>query len=272
MQNLARQAVNRPSGAEDIARRALDARQTGSFENGEWAAQPSSMRILNQAQANLRVPDTSFHETFDVLDKIQREAADPLYAQVREIGATDSPMLQKLMARPSMKKAVARAYRIAKEEGREPEALGLTFMEDPEAFVSTVPPNERPTVRQSLEAAAKKGPAKPPSQGKSLLKFIADGGGIKDDGGELAAMDAQLWNRGKAFQRRLTGDADTADGWGMKAWEAGYFPELTERPTPRQLLDAIDAEMRGKPRYAREADRGASDRYRRGGGSLSGRI
>jgi hypothetical protein len=263
MADLTRQAVNRPSGAETIARQSLDARQRGVLTDGEWAAPPSSTRVLNEAQGGLQVPDTKFHQSFDVLNQVQKDAADPLYAQVREIGPTNSPTLDSLMSRPSMQRARRQAYELAKEEGRNPEGLGLTFMDEPDGFVSDLPPNEQPTVRQSLEQAAKRGPSKAPSQGKSLAKFIADGGGLKDDGGELSAMDAQRWNHGKAFQRRLIGDGDTADGWGMKAWEAGYFPELTERPTPRQLIDAIDAEMRGKPRYAREADQGASDRFRR---------
>lgn len=261
MADLGRQAINRPSGAETIAREALDARQTGVMRDGEWVSPPSSTRLLNEAQGGLQVPDTKFHQSFDVLSQIQKEAADPLYAQVREIGPTNSPKLDRLMARPSMQRARRQAYELAKEEGRDPEGLGLTFMDEPDWNVSTVQPEEQPTVRQSLEKALR-GRKTAPTQGKSLAKFIADGGGLRDAGGELSAMDAQLWNHGKAFQRRIIGDGDSDDGWAMRAWEAGYFPELVERPTPRQLYDALDAEFRGKPRYAREADQGAADRYR----------
>ena len=78
-------------------------------------------------------------------------------------------------------------------------------------------------------------------------------------------MDAQTWHKGKAYQRRLEGEGDTLDGWAEKAWEAGYFPGHTERPAPRDLLDALSDELRGKPRFAREADAGKADAFRRRG-------
>jgi len=258
MRTLTRDALNRPSGAEDIIRKALETRQRGVFDaaTGQYASRPSSLRILDEAGSGLRVMTDDWHGQFDALNKIQREAADPLYAQVREIGPTYSPKLQELEQRPAVKRAMARAYRIAKEEGRNPEALGLVTVERPGAWDSDFPPDG--AVRLAQPA---RGPAKAPTRGPSLAKFIADGGGMKDAGGDLAAADAQAWHKGKAYQKPLIGDGASADDWALKAWEAGYFPELTERPTERQLLDALRTELRGKPRFARDADPAAQQRF-----------
>jgi hypothetical protein len=257
MRNLTRDALNRPSGAEDIIRKALETRQRGVFDAtaGDYTARPSSLRILDSAENNMGLAGRQYHSEFDALDAAQKAAADPLYAQVREMGATYSPRLQALEQRPSVQRAKVRAYRLAREDGRDPEALGLTDAEVPGAWDTAPPPS-------AAEAAAPgvRGPSRAPSRGASLAKFIADGGGLRDQGGDLAAMDAAQWNKGRAYQKPLIGNGASADDWALKAWEAGYFPNMTERPTERQLLDALSGELRGKPVYAREADARASDR------------
>ncbi|OHC91027.1 MAG: hypothetical protein A2095_16310 [Sphingomonadales bacterium GWF1_63_6] len=104
--------------------------------------------------------------------------------------------------------------------------------------------------------------------GPSLMEFIARGGGIVDAGGDLKAMGADAWHRGKPGKRKLVRDnsgagqtsmlADegglganeySADQWAMRAWEAGYFPEFSERPTANELLDAIAEGVAGRDRY-----------------------
>lgn len=259
LRDLLRSAVNRPGQGAEIAAESYFPRQVGDYnpDAGAYDIRPSSMRILDSAAEGLGVPGQSYHAEFDVLNAAQQKAAKPLYDQVREIGPTDSPTLQKLEQRPSVQRAKVRAYRIAKEEGRDAEGLGLTNVELPGAWDSHLPPEEA-----AVASAAKvRGPAKAPSQGPSLAKFIADGGGIKGADGEIKAMDAERWHLGKAFQRKLIGNGDSADGWAQRAQEAGYFPKSGPRPTEQDLLDAVSAEMRGNPRYAREADQGAMDRF-----------
>lgn len=281
MRDLTRAAMNRPSGAEDIARKNLNLRQEGLRDGGEYVARPSSSRIVDEAASGMGVGEKSYLDTFDNLNKIQKEAADPLYAQVREIGATDSPTLQSLMARPSMKKAIARAYRIAKEEGRNPEDLAIVSVESPGNWVSSLPPEDQVVLQAQGVILKRGGAGKAPTQGPSLAKFLADNGGVVDDGGDLAAMGAGDWNKGKAYQRGLIAKAaeaqgalpgtapkayqpggTSADDAALKAWEAGYFPQWKERPTTRELYDALADELRGKPRYARDMSADLTDRLR----------
>ena len=105
--------------------------------------------------------------------------------------------------------------------------------------------------------------------GDSLIEFLAGRGGLIDEGGELKAMDAHLWHKGKPGRRKLVVEGDggptgpglmgmggaqknrlSVDEAARAAWEAGYFPELTDRPDPDALLQAIERELKGGASYA----------------------
>ncbi|QGP79998.1 MuF-C-terminal domain-containing protein [Sphingobium sp. CAP-1] len=98
--------------------------------------------------------------------------------------------------------------------------------------------------------------------GPSLMDFIARGGGIVDTGGDLKAMGADQWHRGKPGKRKLVKDQGEllddgglgeneygADAWAQRAWEAGYFPDHAERPAANDLLDAIAEGVAGRDRH-----------------------
>ena len=202
-------------------------------------------------------PDDAMGAIQSVVARGRADAA-PLYDAAYEAGPFDSPVLNGLMGRPSLKRAMKKAYRLAAEEGENPEALGLVSMDNMDQWAVT-----NPADFGKSEAAVQKavrGPSRAPSQGPSLIKFLADSGGINDVGGDLAAMDAGLWHKGKAFQRPLIGKM-SADDAALRAWEAGYFPGRQERPDINELFDAVSREMRGQPTYARAADQGAADRF-----------
>lgn len=113
---------------------------------------------------------------------------------------------------------------------------------------------------------AMRGKERTVSQGPSLLDWISRAGGIEDKGGDIAKMGGNQWHTEKAFRRRLIretaednptfiGMENTSTGYGLddyaqSAWDQGYFPDATERPTTNDLLDAIGDELRGNPRYA----------------------
>lgn len=67
--------------------------------------------------------------TGDELIARAREQAAPLYEQAYAAPNVTSAGVEGLLSRPSMRSALARAFRIAEEEGRDPRALGL-LMDD----------------------------------------------------------------------------------------------------------------------------------------------
>ncbi|WP_066807128.1 hypothetical protein [Sphingomonas asaccharolytica] len=102
--------------------------------------------------------------------------------------------------------------------------------------------------------------------GDTLLEWISKHGGIEDKGGDLKAMGADTWHKGKPGKRKLIRphrggnqasmlarreqeNANTPDELAVRAQQAGYFP-AGERPTVNDLFDRIDNELRGKPTYA----------------------
>lgn len=87
-------------------------------------------------------------------------------------------------------------------------------------------------------------------KGASLLSFLRKNGGLKDDDGELKAMDA-----GKLYVGLVNNKTGrTLDDMALEAWEAGYFPEFNERPAIDDLIEAIRGELSGNKRYAFQSE------------------
>jgi hypothetical protein len=114
----------------------------------------------------------------------------------------------------------------------------------------------------ALGAAEKRpvAPPKPERMPATLCEFLAASGGLADRGGDLAAMGADRWHRAKAFRPRLVRpDGMCTDVACDMAWERGYFddapvpawdgPDNMHPVTPTMLLDAIERELAGRPRY-----------------------
>lgn len=89
--------------------------------------------------------------------------------------------------------------------------------------------------------------------GKSLIKSLTAEGGLQDDGGELAALDADV---GRVGSNRLARrDGKSLDDAAMWAWERGFFDGYSrEEVTPELLVQAIRDEMAGRPRYSVEQE------------------
>lgn len=80
--------------------------------------------------------------------------------------------------------------------------------------------------------------------GDSLTEFLRKQGGIRDDGGELAARDADTDR--KAFQMNLIKDGGmTLDEAAERAVEEGFIQERDIN----QLLEAVDKDLRGDAVY-----------------------
>ena len=113
--------------------------------------------------------------------------------------------------------------------------------------------------------ALRKGKRADPNQGPTLLDFVSRTGGIVDLGGELAAMDAGSWHKGKPGKRKLVraAGADTEANLNAslervaeRAADAGY---LAEGAGEAELLAAMQAEMRGAPVHAAAPDQRSVD-------------
>jgi len=108
-------------------------------------------------------------------------------------------------------------------------------------------------------------------RGPSLVDFIRSKGGIEDRGGDLKAMGigpikgvsrkGQLkllrdYNPGQASMLGADGqqNSNSPDELAMRAWEAGYFPEFTERPSVNDLLEALAESVAGRDRFAQADD------------------
>lgn len=105
-------------------------------------------------------------------------------------------------------------------------------------------------------------PAAPGFTPKSLVEFLTDRGGVLDEGGVLAQLGAADLARDRSRRagsgRRAVPDRRVSLDYAREAAEeAGYIGRAGEMQvaTTDELLAAIDAELRGKPVYAR-ADEG----------------
>lgn len=188
-----------------------------------------------------------------------RKQAAPLYEAWYQQSVPDDPRLMSILERPAIKKAFRNGIMIAKEEGRNPEELGLTSMDTFKGLLTGRAPSA--AVDPQDIAALRSGKAGE-SQGPGLIEFMAKNGGMKDFGGELRARDLDIWHKNKPFMNKLLRpDGLGEEAMAQKAFEAGYFPEKMagrmdgadnmQPITAQELRDAVSAELAGKPRFAR---------------------
>lgn len=88
-----------------------------------------------------------------------------------------------------------------------------------------------------------------------LVGFVRLKGGLADQGGELSQMGITNAARRDDFVGQETrfgplvnDEGMTLDDAAHSAWEAGYFPELSERPTINQFLDGLRDTYEGRNR------------------------
>ncbi|WP_066560986.1 thermonuclease family protein [Croceicoccus bisphenolivorans] len=88
-----------------------------------------------------------------------------------------------------------------------------------------------------------------------LVGFLRQRGGLADQGGELSHMGLTNAARRDDFVGQETRFGPLVNEQGMNlddaarsAWEAGYFPELSERPTVNEFLDGLRDTYEGRNR------------------------
>lgn len=224
----------------------------------------------------LREAEALEAEGVERLQAVVREVTQAVEEQVAEATpgqAVFDDVFRQLKA-AGFADAVARQYaavwrarsetRAARLPNLYPDALAA-YRAQPLTITQAIPDalrNNRDRLDVMIEALRKGGARATDRQlfGASLLEFISSAGGMTDPGGELLAMGADGWHRGRRVgTRRLIrppaeGSTDNryqADYVLQRAIEAGYLPEGA---TQRDLFDAMEGELRGRAMYAQTGD------------------
>lgn len=89
---------------------------------------------------------------------------------------------------------------------------------------------------------------------ESLAAFVVRSGGVEDPGGDVLSMIGRHRDRpglvrkgpeneGGGFIGGSADRANTLDDMALRAWERGFFPDHTERPTINEFLDALGDDL-----------------------------
>lgn len=136
-------------------------------------------------------------------------------------------------------------------------------------YVPAKAPNERGELtKQTLRTW--NGAEVPKTGPVDLVGWLRLRGGLRDQGGELSHMG--LNNRGRSgmdfvgqearFGPLLNNESGMKlDDAAQAAWEAGYFPDLTERPDVNTFLDALRGTQEGWKRHFLPDDFAEIDRF-----------
>ncbi len=82
---------------------------------------------------------------------------------------------------------------------------------------------------------------------QTLTAWLRAQGGLRDQGGDVL----HILGDHRAVPGLISSRGRELDDAALAAWERGFFPELVERPTIREFLDALDGDVRKiAPRYA----------------------
>lgn len=137
-------------------------------------------------------------------------------------------------------------------------------------FVQAVAPNERGELSRGT-VRGWSGAEVPKVGPTDLVGWLRLRGGMQDQGGELSAMGlSNAPRRGldhvgqeAKFGPLVNNDSGSSlDDAALSAWEAGYFPEMTERPTVGEFLDALrDTHEGGTGRRFLPEDLAQLERY-----------
>lgn len=131
-------------------------------------------------------------------------------------------------------------------------------------------PDERNVLETRWMRSAKDPSKLLPHKGPlDLVSYIRSQGGLMDQGGELTALGINNSVRKIEFAKRegaLGKLVDNENGMPLdeaarNAWEAGYFPTHSERPTIAEFLDALDGTYRGNNRVFHPDDYNELDNY-----------
>jgi len=189
-----------------------------------------------------------------------RARANPVYNDLfAQAGPQSSPVLDELLtANPFARDALKEGVRQMQGQGVKPFA-SVDVPDLPEGLTAGAPRDAGAylaDVRELLGGGVKKAAR---SDGPTLNEFVAARGGIIDRGGDLRSMGAGdvTLNRGRGMGKLTRATGQSLDDVARQAQEAGYFRDI---PTERELLDAINSGLSGRPIRSMAAASGGADR------------
>ena len=266
------------TGAEAMGQNAVASAASLARDNGTTSALANSTlapraaaradRLMGEIGGITGVQPAAARGDLDGMIAAKRAAVDPQYAALRADDAPVwSPRLQQVMNTPVGRQAATDAYTsLANDPDAPPtESVGLVLdhagnpgIADPAAAASARSGQDRTDQVLNL---LRRGANVRPNSGPSLLQFVGHNGGLADDGGEVSAMDGDLWHKGKPYQRKIIQPGGLGlEAMAQKAYDAGYFPDVqapswesSDNMHPvggQDLLDAMRGELAGSPRYA----------------------
>lgn len=127
LQSLGAFVAKQPGEGRRVATDFINTRQAGQTD-----------RLLDDVKRFIS-PNGDFYGNLHNLMAHRASVAAPLYEKAYAKDFVWNDDLAKLMERPSMKGALARAHRIASEEGRDPRGLGMDFNETGDVVFTKVP-------------------------------------------------------------------------------------------------------------------------------------
>lgn len=135
-------------------------------------------------------------------------------------------------------------------------------------FVEAKAPHERGELT-SRTVRAWNGAVVPKVGPIDMVGWLRLQGGLKNQGGDLSHMGLTNVGRKMDFaghEQRfgpLVNDTDgmNLDDAAMRAWEAGYFPDHTDRPSINEFLDALRSTHEGRARNFLPEDHPEIDRF-----------
>ncbi len=245
LQSLAGSAVRFSPTTAGTARSVMATRNQGQID-----------RLAEAVARDLGPVENIPQRSADLMQQA-RTNAGPLYDYAyASPGAADVNIMD-LMDRPTFKAAMKEAYREAADEGVDPRIMGFVMDDagevsiNPDAFggYSRATVNAERNILQPRTVRAYGGREVVKQGPLDLVGWLRTQGGLRDSGGELSSMG--LTNQGRGKSAELVGretefgplvnpqDGMTFDDAALAAWEAGYFPELSDRPDINTFLNAM---------------------------------
>lgn len=202
-------------------------------------------------------------------------ASDPFYQQTYRTPAPDSEELRAMLDTQAGRAALKDARTIAENEGRNPDELGFVLDEGGNVTLpgmdgrfSSVAVGDPTAGLTSRTLTGLNGPVN--LRGPiDMVTWLRAQGGLRESGGELRGMG--LTNQGRSGvdfvgqEARLgplvNDEGMNFDDAALAAWEAGYFPELSSRPSVNEFLDALRGTYEGRQRRFLPEDMPEVERY-----------